>query len=134
MHRHALLLRCHDGQLRGVRRRYPDPAPRTPDWQIKAHVRSPATHASGPRLGTVVEYALQQSLVLLAVVALLGCVYILLLRLPGLLVRVSGKLAQLMIAFQHFGLQPKVLKRAFEPWTPPLPGATRTHISRVDDS
>ena len=57
--------------------------------------------------GNVERYALKQLAVLLAIVVVLALLRLALLRMPRLLARVSGRLAQLATSVQHLGLQAK---------------------------
>ena len=57
--------------------------------------------------GNVERYALKQLAVLLTIVVVLVLLRLALLRMPRLLARVSGRLAQFAISVQHLGLQAK---------------------------
>ena len=66
-----------------------------------------AASATCKACGNVERYALKQFAVLLAIVVVLALLRLALLRMPRLLARVSGRLAQFAIAVQHLGLQAK---------------------------
>jgi hypothetical protein len=57
--------------------------------------------------GNVERYALKQLAVLLAIVVFVALLLLALLRMPGLLARVSNRLSQFAVTVQHLGLQAK---------------------------
>ena len=66
-----------------------------------------AASATCKECGNVERYALKQLAVLLVIVCFLTLLRLALLRMPRLLARVSGRLAQFAASVQHLGLQAK---------------------------
>ena len=66
-----------------------------------------AAFATCKECGNVEHYALKQLAMLLAIVTFLALLRLASLRMPRLLARVSGRLAQFATSVQHLGLQAK---------------------------
>ena len=66
-----------------------------------------AASANCKECGDVERYALKQLAVLLAIIVFLALLRLTSLRMPRLLARVSGRLAQFATSVQHLGLQAK---------------------------
>ena len=66
-----------------------------------------AASATCKECGNVERYALKQLAMLVAIIVFLALLRLALLRMPRLLARVSGRLAQFATSVQHLGLQAK---------------------------
>ena len=66
-----------------------------------------ATSATCKECGNLERYALKQLAVLLAIIVFFALLRLASLRMPRLLARISGRLAQFATSVQHLGLQAK---------------------------
>ena len=76
-------------------------------WCSDSSLYYDAASASCKECGNVALYAGLQVIALLAVVAVLALLRLAFVRMPRVLVRISSRLAQLMVAAQQFGLKAK---------------------------